>query len=79
MVAAGLTFFRICRKYQGFRYFEEIGKMMRKEGKEEDRQPGLLLVSIGNIRGGAYFRGKDEGEGRERRGPCKKNPTRSRI
>lgn len=42
--------------------------MMRKEGKEEDRQPGLLLASIGNIRGGAYFRGKDEGEGRERRG-----------
>ena len=53
--------------------------MGRKERKEEDRQPGLLLASIGNIRGGAYFRGKDEGEGRERRGPCKKNPTRSRI
>lgn len=42
--------------------------MMRKEGKEEDRQQGSLLASIGNIRGGAYFRGKDEGEGRERRG-----------
>lgn len=42
--------------------------MRRKEGKEEDRQPGSLLASIGNMRGGAYFRGKDEGEGRERRG-----------
>ena len=42
--------------------------MMRKEGKEEDRQPGLLLASIGNIRGFAFFRGKAEGEGRERRG-----------
>ena len=42
--------------------------MGRKEGKEEDRQQGLLASSIGNIRGGAYFRGKDEGKGRERRG-----------
>lgn len=40
--------------------------MEKKEGKEEDRQQGLLLASIGNIRGGAYFRGKDEGEGREK-------------
>lgn len=58
MIAAGLTFFRICRKYQGFRYFEEIGKMMRKEGKEEDRQQGSLVSNIGNIRGFAYFRGE---------------------
>lgn len=42
--------------------------MEKKEGKEEVRQQGSLLASIGNIRGGAYFRGKDEGEGRERRG-----------
>lgn len=42
--------------------------MERKEGKEEDRQQGSLLASIGNIRGGAYFRGKDEGKGKERRG-----------
>ena len=53
--------------------------MGRKEGKEEDRQQGSLLASIGNMRGFAFFRGKAEGEGRERRGPCKKNPTRSRI
>lgn len=38
--------------------------MMRKEGKEEDRQQGSLLASIGNIRGFAFFRGKAEGEGK---------------
>lgn len=27
--------FQICRKYQGFCYFWEIGNMRRKEGKEE--------------------------------------------
>ena len=43
--------------------------MGRKEGKEEDRQQGSLVSSIGNIRGFAFFRGKAEGEGRERRGP----------
>lgn len=42
--------------------------MGRKEGKEEDRQQGSLVLSIGNIRGGAYFRGKAEGERGERRG-----------
>lgn len=42
--------------------------MGRKEGKEEDRQQGSLVSSIGNIRGFAFFRGKAEGEGRERRG-----------
>lgn len=42
--------------------------MERKEGKEEDRQQGSLLASIGNMRGFAFFRGKDEGEERERRG-----------
>ena len=65
--------FRICRKYQGFRYFWrleiwgekkerkrfslflKIGEMMRKEGKEEDRQQGSLVASIGNIKGFAFF------------------------
>lgn len=32
--------------------------MMRKEGKEEDRQQGSLVSNIGNIRGFAYFRGE---------------------
>lgn len=115
MVATGLSF-QIYRKHQGFSLPLDIGNMRRKEGKEEDRQQGSLVLSIGNIRGGAYFRGKAEGERRERRGlfdivffffifpsfmeillsfwafgrgargkrgerrgPCKKNPTRSRI
>ena len=42
--------------------------MRRKEGKEEERQQGSLASSIGNMRGFAFFRGKDEGERRERRG-----------
>lgn len=42
--------------------------MRRKEGKEEDREQGSLLASIGNMRGFAFFRGKAEGDGRERRG-----------
>lgn len=62
----------------------------RKEGKEEDRQQGALASSIGNIRGFALFRGRAEGEGRERRGLrggkegkeedlMRTNPKRSRI
>lgn len=43
--------------------------MEKKEGKEEDRQQDSLASSIGNIRGFALFRGKAEGERRERRGP----------
>ena len=42
--------------------------MERNEGKKEDREQGSLASSIGNIRGFALFRGKAEGEGRERRG-----------
>lgn len=60
--------FQIYRKHQGFCYFWEIGRMMRKEGKEEDRQQGSLVSNIGNIRGLPFFRGMTEGERRERRG-----------
>lgn len=51
-------FFSYIPKMLEFSLFLEIGEMRRKEGKEEDRQQGSLLASIGNIRGGAYFRGE---------------------
>lgn len=67
MVAAGLIFLFIYTENARVFVALEIGKMMRKEGKEEDRQQGSLVLSIGNIRGFAFFRGKDEGEKGERR------------
>ena len=40
--------------------------MMRKEGKEEDRQQGALASSIGNIRGLLFSEGRlREREGKE--------------
>lgn len=68
MVAARLTF--LFRYTGNIRVFATFGdwKYGEKRRKGRGLAAGITSCSIGNIKGGAYFRGKDEGEGRERRG-----------